>query len=314
MSNAGPLSSLISAAAGYASVRSATPATPPNLHGVIVQAPNPPGDHPRLYRGAEMPPLPVALRERTLLGSYFVPLVPAAKVYYFGEERWLARFRDLCRVTLAALRQNFPEVDSLVERVLYDGPPRDADHILADCCLLILRDAIADAPGRKFVTERWLWGASPAAERIPFYEDERRPWLERNPGAVIPSLVPDVTTFTDDLFTFTAIALDYVIRRLAPPEQNDSRNGRTPKGKPKKPSDNNPRDHWMYGEYIKGTPLSEILSGLHDKSQELGWEDIATLPWVTMAMGRAAERWGIPKPRHGQELDHRTALPPGDPR
>jgi hypothetical protein len=313
MSDAGPLSSLISAAVEYYSVLSATPATPPNLQGVVLQAPDPPGDHARLHPGAELPPLPVALREKTLLDAYFIPLVPATKVYYFGKERWLARFRDLSRVTLAALRQSFPDVDELAERVLYDGPPRDAEHILADCSLLILRDAIADAPGRKFVMERWLWGSSPTTERIPFYADERRAWLERNPGAVIPSLAPDVTTFTHDLFTFQAFALYYLIRRLAPPEQDDSRDERASNGKPKKPSANDPRDDWMYGEYIKGTPLSEILCLLHDKSRKLGWEDFDHAPAVTMAMGRAAERWGIPKPKHGQGVDHRAALPPDDP-
>ncbi len=174
------------------------------------------GDHPRLYPGAEIPPLPVALRTKPWIDSFFIPLFPAAKVHYFGEKRWLGLFRDLSRVALAALRENLPDVDALVDKVLYVAPPRDADPILADLCLLLLRDAIGCASRRKSLMDRWLWGDTARTTRVPYYSDEREAWKLGSPGAAVPEIAPDVTTFYDDVFNVSVAALDVVIRAIIP--------------------------------------------------------------------------------------------------
>jgi hypothetical protein len=185
---------------------------PPDLHAVIVQAPK--CDHPRLYPGAELPSLPEALRRKPLINAFFVPLLPAAKITYVGDANLLGAFRDLSRTALAAMRENFPDMDAHVQKVLHAGVPWDAEHILADCCLLHLRNVICDDERRKSLLERWLWGDTLETARVPFCTEDRGVWSQANPGVAVPDDAPDVTVFHLDLFTVCADALRMLIRRM----------------------------------------------------------------------------------------------------
>jgi len=70
--------------------------------------------------------------------------------------------------------------------------------------------------------------------------------------------------------------------------------------RPKRPSGNEERDAWMYDEFVKGTPLAKIATDSQLKAKEFGWEPVHNPSSVTMAMNRAAKRWGIDSPAHGQ--------------
>jgi hypothetical protein len=70
-----------------------------------------------------------------------------------------------------------------------------------------------------------------------------------------------------------------------------------------RPSDNEDRDCWLYDEYVKGTHLNVIRSNL--VTQHSAWEAITSKPGISQAVSRAALRWRIPKPRHGQRRNDR---------
>jgi hypothetical protein len=73
-------------------------------------------------------------------------------------------------------------------------------------------------------------------------------------------------------------------------------------------SDNEERDTWMYEEYVTGTPLAEIVEQSKGKAKAFGWVPVYTTAAVTMAMDRAWRRWRIPKPSHGQKVNHRRVV------
>jgi hypothetical protein len=74
--------------------------------------------------------LPVALRSKRWIDAYLIPLLPASKIHYFGDPAKLARFRELSRDALAAMRRAFLDVEELVRGILYRGPLRDSEQIL----------------------------------------------------------------------------------------------------------------------------------------------------------------------------------------
>jgi hypothetical protein len=71
---------------------------------------------------------------------------------------------------------------------------------------------------------------------------------------------------------------------------------------------NDARDHWIYDQYIKGVKLLKICELLKTEAVRKGWVYISEPPGITLAMRRAADRWHIARPEHGQSRDDR---PPG---
>jgi hypothetical protein len=178
-----------------------------DLHAVIVEGPK--LDHPRLHVGAPLPLLPVNLRLRQPIDSFFVDLMPCARIYYFGNPDRLEAFRDASRVALAAMRDYHDAFDVIVRKVLYAGPPESSDHVLAELPLLLMRNILAEtAPIRGRWLDRWIWGESGATLRVPYYEDERQIWRDASPNVSVPIDAPNVTTFTHDVFLTAAGALE----------------------------------------------------------------------------------------------------------
>jgi hypothetical protein len=71
---------------------------------------------------------------------------------------------------------------------------------------------------------------------------------------------------------------------------------------------NDPRDHWIYDQYINGVKLLKICQLLKFRAAKMGWGRISEPAGITLAMRRAAARWHIARPEHGQRSDDR---PPG---
>jgi hypothetical protein len=97
---------------------------------------------------------------------------------------------------------------------------------------------------------------------------------------------------------------------ISVPEANPGReqgHGRRSAGRPKgKPSDNEERDEWIYDEYVKGTKEKTILALLKEKFPAAYFGDKSAIP---KAVERAAKRWRIPVPSHGQGVNHRLNRP-----
>lgn len=76
-------------------------------------------------------------------------------------------------------------------------------------------------------------------------------------------------------------------------------------GEKARPSVNDPRDHWIYEQYVNGIKVAKICQELKQKAKEHRWALIENPAGITLAMKRAAVRWGIPRPVHAQRRDDR---------
>ena len=74
---------------------------------------------------------------------------------------------------------------------------------------------------------------------------------------------------------------------------------------PSRKSGNDPRDNWMYGRFIKGVPMSDIVVDLRTEAKKRKWKAIGTASGISKAIKRAALRWNINPPIHGQDRDNR---------
>ncbi len=195
----------------FAAVLTANPADPPDLHFVIAEAPAP--GSPQL---SELPPIgavrPDLQRKECLNRDYpldVIPTLPAVRILYYGEARWLRRFQDLAREAAVTFRSHDPDIEGFVTRATWEAEP----FFMPNLWPRLARDII-EMSGSKGAMRRWRWGTDRAMLLVPYDDAELKAWVEasRERGGVTgpaPSKCVNVTTFSHNAFETSCAALDW---------------------------------------------------------------------------------------------------------
>lgn len=205
----------------FAALLSAHPTDPPDLHFVIVEAPAP--GHPRMYQSPPMGAVRPDLQRKALLTHPLdvIPTLPAVRILYYGDTRWLERFLQLGREVAETFRSYDRETERFVTSATWEGEP----FFMPNLWPRLVRD-ISEMSGSKTSMRRWRWGDDLATRMVPYDEADLQAWVEatRERGGQLgplPSKEVNVTTFTHNAFECSCAALDwsaYQIRCALQPE------------------------------------------------------------------------------------------------